>query len=468
MHQPNYERDTTSDDSSSGSSSDSESDSNTDTDRIQGEGCPRLGRGAFGREFQKHSNTKQTTHGLLNYESCATSEDSSSDSDSELRSDFDTDNDEVNCDFNRGRSGAAKLTQAKTPSTRTPIPSRVMDGKPAATTKSSQHIPADGGHVSERSAPAQEDPAASALPQKLWAVRTGWFPGMYYNYKEAEAQTFRHPGSEIKRVESVAAANDFLSIASDAHGRSKDADRIDRDGWTDFVQRTWHKKNAASDEDPKTDILPKLQSLFVAATDANGFEVNWARHPLPQELIQDERQHDNGHSTQGSSFGLQHTAIKQKSRQEVLIKPEILQPLPQAKICTCVGSDSMQGQREAICANPDCKTLRYHAACVGLGKRTPVEGWLCRDCRPRPPAPMTGEPELSPEQSEVVQRIIRGENVCYLGSAGTGKSTVLTASCEGPQGERQMRGHHCSFWYRCSCGRWADNSHVRGMDPRDL
>jgi len=117
-----------------------------------------------------------------------------------------------------------------------------------------------------------------------------------------------------------------------------------------------------------------------------------------------------------------------------------------ARVCSCNDSSPDTQQKEVVCANPDCRIKRYHAHCVGLAKRTAAPNWRCRQCRPGAPlslAPSSQpsntpviphnpsaptEPPLSAQQKAVVNLILRGDrNVCYTGSAGTGKSTVLKA-----------------------------------------
>ena len=142
--------------------------------------------------------------------------------------------------------------------------------------------------------------------------------------------------------------------------------------------------------------------------------------------------------------------------------PAPREPFEPPSICTC-GSHSNAGAGVVECSNQLCRIGIYHAACVGLAKRSSSAGWRCRDCRPKPPpsssqpsstsrpsessysdqqlrqpepppdepAPLLAagppEPPLHPEQERVVRCIEDGHKVFYTGSAGTGKSTVLKA-----------------------------------------
>jgi len=117
-----------------------------------------------------------------------------------------------------------------------------------------------------------------------------------------------------------------------------------------------------------------------------------------------------------------------------------------ATICGCDNSSLEIQQKEVLCANPECRIKRYHTICVGLANRTAAPTWRCRECRPSAPLSASAssqssnlpvvphnpsaptEPPLSAQQEAVVNLILRGDrNVCYTGSAGTGKSTVLKA-----------------------------------------
>lgn len=59
-----------------------------------------------------------------------------------------------------------------------------------------------------------------------------------------------------------------------------------------------------------------------------------------------------------------------------------------------------------------------------------------------------GEPELSSQQSEILAKIMNGENFFFTGSAGTGKSVLLRAIIKAfkeKEGEREQREATRSF-----------------------
>lgn len=385
----------------------------------------------FAVQAVKRTLATNTTTGSAKTDTGPENDDTSSESESE--SDLQVKSEITRSDKDCGTGVSARSRSFESPE----------DGKKLGSTQKS--CLRDSGYVEEALLPHQQLTGSTPRPQKIYAVRIGWFPGLYYDCAKANAQRHRYPGGQMKGFESMDDAKAFVSAAGPDDFRPTNADRIDRDGWTRFVQHTWDKSNAIPGIDEKTDILPKLKSLFAAAAEAE-FRVDWARHPLPQTLLQDENHYTTTGHMYERNFDLQRLSMKSPERSSVVMEKarDTASSYPDradVPICDCGLSDSPNRQDEVVCANRECKIGRYHAACHGLAGRRAAPSWRCRYCRVQIPNVMTGaastihhtnadppEAPLSAEQASVVKLILEGGNVCYTGSAGTGKSTVLRAA----------------------------------------
>ena len=189
-------------------------------------------------------------------------------------------------------------------------------------------------------------------------------------------------------------------------------------------------KQAASQANANTNLVDGWQST----TQSQG------PRPSPRPVLQERKNLQNPAPPAPMSRD-DRSCAPDLPKSENTSASEKVQPLLMT-ICNCRRTDLASTQKEITCANTSCKVGRYHAICVGLAKRDPAPDWKCRDCRQQPlgstpassqviPQVPSGptEPSLSVQQQTVVDLILRGRrNVCYTGSAGTGKSTVLKAA----------------------------------------
>ena len=127
-------------------------------------------------------------------------------------------------------------------------------------------------------------------PTVYYAVRVGWFPGIYTTAAEVTQQTKHYPRNESSQFPTLQQAHQFLAAPSrkvdaDAKTRPRIISDIDRAGFLDFSTRTWLKKNKHAEISTR-EVAEKLQFLFRQACDATDEEVVWKEQALPQVLIQ--------------------------------------------------------------------------------------------------------------------------------------------------------------------------------------
>jgi hypothetical protein len=309
-------------------------------------------------------------------------------------------------------------------------------------------------------APPSVARSSSPSPQ-VFAVRVGWFPGIYRDKKEADLQTKNYPLQEQQAFTSVNEARQWLAEHSPRVGRDRQSrpvpvKNVDRAAFMAFVSRSWATHNQLPGIDERA-VAQKLQHLLREAEEEKN-AVNWNLQPLPQVLIKHEKESSRV-NRETKLLGLGSGALAPREPATTGL-PELLSTgpanAPAASVCSC-GKPVEDFSQAAKCAGANCANGTFHRACVGLAKRPVTEGWRCWRCRPKPgdpgvvttwpshspntpstttvtskPVPVgqsEQEPDLHPEQATVVDAILSGKNVFYTGSAGTGKSTVLKAFC---------------------------------------
>lgn len=257
------------------------------------------------------------------------------------------------------------------------------------------------------SAPLPESCAASQ-GNVVYAVKVGWFPGIYPTKTEANKQTMNYPHKEQQTFPSREAAQEWLAQPSlktrqDAPTRPERLGAVDKVAFMRFVADSWAKCNETAGVNTK-DIMQKLKLLFKQACEDEHNDVSWKLQHLPQLLVSRERDVAKLQKADIVPLGLWSGALQPRNRMvRSFVGQQAGQSLGQAasqssgdalnisaaipfplRVCSC--RKAVTNSEEAVtCAGEQCKFGTFHKACVGLGSRRVTAGWRCWQCRPKPP-----------------------------------------------------------------------------------
>lgn len=267
---------------------------------------------------------------------------------------------------------------------------------------------------------AEPHKLAKGKKAKYYGVRAGRIPGIYYSWSDAEKQVKGFPNAAHQSSKTQGEVEDYMNFEPERCTYPSCVSRCKDAGATKRENQFSRSISGHEMERPPTPPGQTNDTSWLAP----------AQDLAPQAAQAYESQYEPNRL----SAAVPLTPISANSTQtDAAAAPR--------QVCNCENRNSKADSKEVTCANLDCKVKTYHAECVGLAKRVPDPAWKCRACRPAPPplpklganvisevAPGPAEPPLSAQQVAVVDLILRGsQNVCYTGSAGTGKSTVLKA-----------------------------------------
>lgn len=286
-----------------------------------------------------------------------------------------------------------------------------------------QLIPQDG-HVDTTTQRWKADPAklSPRKKAKYYGIRAGRNRGIYYHWTDVEQQV--------------------NGIPNTVHQSFKTRDEVE-----DYMNhRPEDCKYASCASLCKDALIMRLKSETSSNTRKG---VAQAAQIFPSHTEETNRSASGNNSAfrPGHMDGFPYESSSPFAMPLTPLSPELTPTNAGAvsyQICNahiCRNVYLKMASEHVTCANPECEVKTYHAECVGLATRVPDPRWRCRDCRLPPPgasstakpfiteiAPGQTDPPLSAQQAAVVDLIVKGRrNVCYTGSAGTGKSTVLKA-----------------------------------------